>query len=130
MKALTVKQPWAWAIIHGGKDVENRSRPTKHRGRLYIHAGKGWADEAIDTIGIQSLPDSFDEFLAGMVIGTVDVTDCHHADDCHKFSKSGTCSEWAMPGHHHWVLADPKPVEVPFPAKGKLGLWNLEDVKA
>ena len=25
MKALTVQQPWAWAIVHGGKDVENRT---------------------------------------------------------------------------------------------------------
>jgi hypothetical protein len=24
MKAITVKQPWAWAIIHGGKDIENK----------------------------------------------------------------------------------------------------------
>lgn len=26
MRILTVRQPWAWAIIHGGKDVENRTR--------------------------------------------------------------------------------------------------------
>ena len=25
MKALTIKQPWAWAILHGGKDIENRN---------------------------------------------------------------------------------------------------------
>ena len=24
--ALSVRQPWAWAIIHGGKDVENRTK--------------------------------------------------------------------------------------------------------
>lgn len=24
MKALSIRQPWAWAIIHAGKDVENR----------------------------------------------------------------------------------------------------------
>ena len=26
MKALTVQQPWAWAIIHAGKTVENRTQ--------------------------------------------------------------------------------------------------------
>jgi hypothetical protein len=26
MRALTVRQPWAWAIVHGGKDIENRTR--------------------------------------------------------------------------------------------------------
>ena len=25
MKALSLRQPFAWAVIHGGKDVENRS---------------------------------------------------------------------------------------------------------
>ena len=49
MKALTVKQPWAWAIIHGGKDVENRSWMPNlgPRGmRIAIHAGKGWDKDA------------------------------------------------------------------------------------
>lgn len=50
MKALTVRQPWAWAIIHGGKDVENRSRNIvgSYRGPLAIHAALRPADE-IDT---------------------------------------------------------------------------------
>ncbi len=25
MLALSIRQPWAWAVIHAGKDVENRS---------------------------------------------------------------------------------------------------------
>jgi hypothetical protein len=39
MRALTVRQPWAWAIFHG-KPVENRSWATKYRGDLLIHARK------------------------------------------------------------------------------------------
>ena len=39
MKALTVRQPWAWAIVHAGKRIENRTRRTNFRGRFYIHAG-------------------------------------------------------------------------------------------
>jgi len=130
MKALTVKQPWAWAIIHRGKDVENRSKPTKHRGRLYIHAGKGWADEGIDAIGIDALPDSYDEFLAGMVIGTVDVVGCHAATDCFKFGERA-CSPWAIrsPEQFHWELANPRPLATPFPEVGKLGIWNLLPAK-
>lgn len=40
MRILTVRQPWAWAIIHGGKDVENRTRNLagEHRGPVAIHA--------------------------------------------------------------------------------------------
>ncbi|MHC4404130.1 MAG: ASCH domain-containing protein [Planctomycetota bacterium] len=40
MKALTICQPWAWAIIHGPKPVENRGWATKYRGPLAIHAGQ------------------------------------------------------------------------------------------
>ena len=131
MKALTVKQPWAWALIHGGKDVENRSRPTKYRGQLYIHAGKGYATEALKFPAFSTLDLDFDVTgeldlgidVRGMVIGLVDVVDCHHWMECGP--GEGMCSEWAMEGHHHWTLANPRPVE-PFPAKGMLGIWNLE----
>jgi hypothetical protein len=126
MKALTVKQPWASAIIFDGKNVENRSRPTKHRGQLYIHAGKSWDKSAVEFIA-RIARKAYMAADHGMVIGTVDVIGCHHADDCTHNTGSARCSEWAMPDHYHWVLANPMPVEIPFPAKGKLGLWNLED---
>jgi hypothetical protein len=50
---LTVRQPWASAIFHAGKDIENRVWPTDYRGRLWIHAGLAtaraepdrWAEE-------------------------------------------------------------------------------------
>jgi hypothetical protein len=142
MKALTVKNPWAWAIINGGKDVENRSRPTKHRGQLYIHAGLAYAAEAEESQEMQeawinaaqNLPAESgnmgplrksDLFLDyGKVIGTVDVIDCHAALDCFRMDR-GYCSSWAMEDHYHWVLGNPRPLGCPFPETGKLGIWNL-----
>lgn len=40
MRALTIRQPWAWAVIHAGKTVENRSRNIAgdYRGLVAIHA--------------------------------------------------------------------------------------------
>ena len=38
MKALSVRQPWAWAIAAAGKDVENRTWRTDYRGLIAIHA--------------------------------------------------------------------------------------------
>jgi hypothetical protein len=40
VRALTVRQPWAWAIIYGGKDVENRRR------RSEAARGLGLGDQA------------------------------------------------------------------------------------
>jgi len=43
VKALSIRQPWAWAILHAGKRVENRDwkHPPTYRGPLLIHAAKG-----------------------------------------------------------------------------------------
>ena len=38
MKALSIRQPWAWLIARGVKTVENRTWATNFRGRFYIHA--------------------------------------------------------------------------------------------
>ena len=40
MKALSIRQPWAWLIVNGYKDIENRTWSTDFRGRIYLHAGK------------------------------------------------------------------------------------------
>ncbi|WP_206002040.1 ASCH domain-containing protein [Paraburkholderia aromaticivorans] len=39
MKALSIRQPWAWLIVKGHKDIENRTWSTRFRGRVLIHAG-------------------------------------------------------------------------------------------
>lgn len=40
MKALTIQQPYAWAVAHGHKTTENRTGPAwKYRGPVAIHAG-------------------------------------------------------------------------------------------
>jgi hypothetical protein len=43
IKAISIRQPWAWAIVTGEKDVENRSShfPQRYRGPVLIHASKG-----------------------------------------------------------------------------------------
>lgn len=46
MKTISVRQPWAWAIIFGGKDVENRNKAPIGTAslvghRIGIHAAKG-----------------------------------------------------------------------------------------
>lgn len=39
MMALSIRQPWAWLIVSGHKDIENRSWATTRRGEILIHAG-------------------------------------------------------------------------------------------
>jgi hypothetical protein len=142
MKALTVRHPWAWAIIEGGKDVENRSRKTNYRGPLYIHAAQAmdfdaFMDKALVNAEVAYFASQgsgpfgeiapIDLSTCGMVLGTVDLIDCHPSTECFHFGEPA-CSPWAFrePDLYHWVLANPRPLEIPFDAKGKLGIWNLD----
>lgn len=40
MKALSLRQPWLWVVLHG-KTIENRVWNTHYRGRFLLHASKG-----------------------------------------------------------------------------------------
>lgn len=115
VRVLTVRQPWAWAIIQGGKDVENRSWPTNHRGPLLIHAGSAFEREGYETVKrlARRSPPPADEFVHGAIIGVVELVDCVQGSD----------SEWAIPGQWHWCLRSPRPLPA-VSCSGKLGLWR------
>jgi hypothetical protein len=46
MKPLSIRQPWAWAIVAGLKRYENRTWTTPYRRPLLIHAGQSRADHS------------------------------------------------------------------------------------
>src|SRR5450432_4191665 len=86
MKALSIHQPWAWAILHAGKGVENRSWPTRYRGPLLVHASKSRASYEeqepaawLERYGI-ALP-AWDELAKGAIVGVVDVVDCVRVEE-------------------------------------------------
>lgn len=81
MLALSVRQPWADLIIGGEKTEEYRSSPTKVRGRVWIYASKTVDKEAMQGLVI---PDD-GEFPTGVIIGSVEVTDCEWDPDNEEF---------------------------------------------
>ncbi|WP_027947192.1 ASCH domain-containing protein [Amycolatopsis taiwanensis] len=129
MKALTVKQPWAWAIAAGHKPIENRSWTTSYRGPLAIHAGKTIDRHAMPlvrqllaTIGADTA--ELDQPLTrGAVIATAELVDV-----CAQAVSGGTCAcgPWAEPGQHHWRLANVQRLAEPALVTGRLGLWHWE----
>ena len=79
MKALSIRQPWAWLIVNGYKDIENRTWSTDFRGRVYVHAGKrvkpGDFQEQRDYIRESSI-NIADELPLGAILGEVTILDC------------------------------------------------------
>lgn len=113
VKILTVRQPWATALISGGKDVENRTWNTTYRGWLLVHAGKS-VDEFVP-----ARYELGDEWTAmalprGCVIGAVKITAVVR----------GWRSRWAEAGCWHWCHDPASAVEltVPVPWLGTQGL--------
>jgi hypothetical protein len=112
MKAISVQQPWAWAIVHAGKDIDNRSWRTHHRGWVAIHASGKVQREWSMPHGVHK--PAADKLVLGAIVGVARLTDV--------VDKSR--SKW-FEGPVGWVLEGPRRLRRPVPVKGRLGLWTV-----
>ncbi len=132
MKALSIRQPWAFAILHAGKNVENRNwREDGPHGRqaraligytIAIHAAQGMthdeyycAADCIAAIAPLCAVPPFAALPRGGIVGTARI--------------EGWLSQSASPwffGPYALLLACARPVRfVPF--KGALGFFDVPD---
>lgn len=114
MKALSIRQPWAHLILHGGKDIENRSWPTNVRGRVLIHAGDQLDEDGLAWLQGRGVPLP-DEYPRGGIVGEVEIVDCVR----------DSVSEWFV-GPFGFVLRNPKPLPL-RKLKGRLYFFNVEE---
>lgn len=127
-KALSIRQPWAWAIINAGKDIENRDWATKFRGPICIHASLYVPEQddvdLFNEVFRRAVPDQVRRetlvprhteamsFSRGGIIGVAEIVDCVEDSD----------SPWFM-GRYCFVLRNVRPV--PFmPVKGALQFFD------
>ena len=141
MKALSIRQPWAWLILHAGKDIENRDWSDRYPGLhdahllveeavtggdFLIHAGKGMTraeyEDCLETCHAISrerpfpagltLP-AFADLPRGGIVGRAKLYDVvtEHA------------SPWFF-GRIGLVIACPEPLEF-RPCKGALGFFEI-----
>lgn len=116
MKTLSIKQPWANAIIYAGKDIENRVWKTKFRGRFLVHAGKTADRNAPEWVWKLVREHSPDVPMLGGIIGSVELVDVTESSD----------SKWWQ-GPVGFILKDPQPL--PFkPHKGQLNFFEVNDM--
>ncbi|MDJ0630159.1 MAG: hypothetical protein QNJ44_18030 [Rhodobacter sp.] len=120
--ALSVRQPWAWAIVHAGKDIENRTRAAiRHnldrRQRVAIHAAKGMtkaeyydgARVKTEIFGSSAFPA---DLRRGGIIGSIEITG----------STDRSENPWFF-GPVGLTLARPEPALF-VPALGWLGIFE------
>lgn len=117
MIAISVRQPWATALLHRLKPVENRSwpMPPKYVNKpLLLHAGKAkprpgeWSGFLFERV-TQLAPQHFGGII-GEIVFALSVRDF--------------ASQWAEPGLWHWPVVRVRPL--PFqPYKGRLGFFPV-----
>ncbi len=123
MRALSIRQPWAWLIVSGYKDIENRTWATRFRGRVYVHAGKL-------TLPLEAFPAQRDylrragivlppDLPRGALVGEVTITGC----------VEHSVNPWFC-GPYGFVLAEPVIYPVPVPCRGRLGFFRVDDCPA
>lgn len=128
MKALSVRAPWWWAILHG-KPVENRDWSTNFRGLVWLHASKSWKKAEIaedwesvrfmaeqDGIVIPAIADEAMRAAGGCLVGSVLIVDCVTAHPSAFFM-----------GQYGFVLQNPIPLATPIPLKGALGFFDVPE---
>jgi ASCH domain len=116
MKVIVIRQPWAWLIVNGFKDIENRSWETRYRGPLLIQASAHRSSkekmQEFRTYARRRKVELPEEFDLGGIVGMVRLDDCVYKSR----------SKW-FEGPVGWVLSKPK--RLPFvPLKGQLNLFD------
>ncbi len=128
MRALSIRAPWWWYILHGGKDIENRDwRYTpRSRGRRLIHASTWWKPSELDAeyqaarrMGGCAIP--FEEqqgiyAARGCIVGSVEIVDYVYS----------SASPWFC-GPLGIVLRNPIAFASRVPVRGRLGFFYVED---
>lgn len=127
-QVLSLYPEWAWAVMHAGKLVENRSWRTSYRGTLLIHAsGKRSSHEALESarsvlcarskLRPKDLPD---EFPRCAILGAVELVDC----------VEGAKSPWAEADAVHWLLSGAQPLLRPIAdMPGQRRVWSWTPTK-
>ena len=117
VKALSIRQPWAWAILHAGKDVENRPERIARMAekligqRIYIHAGLKLDESALDFMPDVDWPDEYD---VGGIVGSAEVIGL----------TTRSKSPWFG---GPWGILLAKPKTEPFrECRGQLGFFGVE----
>ena len=131
VKIISVRQPWAWLIVAGHKDIENRTWRTSYRGRLLIHASLATEPEDfpmqrqwIETCGLV-IPE---DLPRGAIVGAATLS---HVDCGNGYQGDGlACSSPWFEGPYGFHMADAVEFAEPMPWRGQLGIREASDALA
>lgn len=122
MQAISVRQPYAWAIARGHRRLSNQAEPTSYRGTVLIHAAMRVDLDSCALPQVREAGWDPSDPLAtlGAAIAVAELADVCDGAAC-------ACGAWARPGEYHWRLEDVRPLRRPIVALGRQGgLWTVQ----
>jgi len=152
VRALTVKQPWAWALVTGHKPIENRTwiPDVRNLGKHLVITSSKSKGEPHDNEAVWRMVPEFRPhmsrcgFVVGVVrlIGLLQIDEYDDVVDCIWWRGPGSSGltwaqwceanprwrEWAT-GPRCWVFDRASQLPEPIPCTGSLGLWMLPDAQ-
>lgn len=129
IKALSLKQPFAWLIANGYLLVDDRSWGTQYRGPILIHASKGLYEEYYQHINLNTdvpIPDK-DKLEYGGVVGIAKLVLCSKPGELP--AGIGREQRAHFGGVHHeyygFLFEHARPLPL-MPCAGKLGIFEID----
>lgn len=138
MKVCSLIQPWATLVVIGAKERETRSWPTSYRGPIAIHASAGmpkWAKDACRFPPIQEALSkagykTWRDLPRGAILGVSEITGVQRIGPENTPPAPEVYFGDYTPGRYQWFLGPARALPAPIPAKGSLGLWDTDLVRA
>ena len=132
IRGLTLYRPWAWAICHAGKRIENRGRrpPIPIGSFLVIHAGKMLDEESRQHLIARYLNVPSDGGPQG-IVAVAKLVYCFDGDTDKLVDLLGEAEatiqlrDWLSDDGFGWVLSDVVVFPRPIPCRGAQGLWPI-----
>jgi hypothetical protein len=118
-RALSIRQPWTWAILYAGKRVENRSWYTDYRGPIYLHSGREVEYDALECLRpeIEAIERPRPPAVCGALLATAILADCVRPNDVPDDQLRWVAGPWCF------LLRDVRLLARPIPWRGNLGLF-------
>lgn len=121
MKALSIKQPWAWAIANGHKTIETRTWPTNYQGELLIVASKAPDKAMLEIVRGIAGDKVISQIEYGKAIAIANLIGCRPM--VRQDEDAAMCDIY--PGAHSWLLTNIRKI-TPFEVRGQLGIYEVE----
>lgn len=124
IRVITLKQPWASLVANGLKIYEFRNMNYSYRGKILIHAGKGFDKDAMERVKDYKL-----DYPTAKILAEVEIVDCIKIDN--NFNEMINKLNSPVYGNkkrtgYAWKLENINKINIDKTINGKQGIWYID----